>query len=96
MFDGKLKKKYFRRRTFNPVTSYLLLTFLVIILSGIFKLFNFQTTYNVVDMGKLEYVQATSTVENLFSFSGLKYIVGNASKTFISSGEISASSPSSR
>ena len=84
MFDGKRKKRYLKRRTFNPVTSYVLLTFIVIVLSGIFSLFNFQTTYNVIDMGKLEYVQVTAVVENLFSFDGLKYIVGNASKTFIS------------
>ena len=83
MFEGKIKKRI-RRKTINPVTSYMLLTFLVIILSGIFSLFNFQTTYNVIDMGKLEYVQVTAVVENLFSFDGLKYIVGNATKTFIS------------
>ena len=84
MFDAKIKKRFFKKRTFNPVTSYLLLTFLVIVLSGIFSLFNVQTTYNVVDMGKLEYVQVTTAVENLFSFDGLKYIVGNTTKTFIS------------
>ena len=83
MFDTKIKKK-FRRRTFNPITSYFLLTLLVVILSGIFSLFNFQTTYNVIDSNKLEYVQVTSTIENLFSFDGLKYIVSNASKMFIS------------
>ncbi len=83
MFEGK-KVKRFRRRTFNPITSYFLLTILVIVLSGIFSLFNFQTTYNIVDSNKLEYIQVTSTIENLFSFDGLKYIVSNASRTFIS------------
>ena len=83
MFEEKKVKK-FRRRTFNPITSYVLLTILVIILSGIFSLFNFQTTYNIVDSNKLEYVQITSTIENLFSWDGLKYIVSNASRTFIS------------
>ena len=83
MFEAKIKKK-FRRRTINPVTAYLLLTVLVIVLSGIFSLFHFQTTYNVIDTANLEYNQVTVAVENLFSFDGLKYIVGNASKTFIS------------
>ena len=83
MLDGKLKKR-FRIRTFNPVTSYVLLTFLVIILSGILSLTNFQTTYNIIDGAKLEYVPVNAMVENLFSFDGLKYIVGNAAKTFIS------------
>ena len=83
MLDGSIKRK-FKRRTFNPVTSYVLLTFLVIILSGILSLFHFQTTYNIIDSAKLEYVPVNVAVENLFSFDGLKYIVGNASKTFIS------------
>lgn len=83
MFDAKIKKK-FRRRTFNPITAYFLLTIIVIILSGIFSLFNFQTTYSIVDSNKLEYIQVTSTIENLFSFDGLKYIVSNASRMFIS------------
>ena len=83
MFEEKIKRK-FRRRTFNPITSYFLLTLLVVILSGILSLFNFQTTYNVIDSTKLEYAQITSTIENLFSFDGLKYIVSNASKMFIS------------
>jgi len=83
MFEGKIKRK-FRRRTFNPITSYLLLTLGVIILSGILSLFNFQTTYNIVDNAKLEYVQVNATIENLFSFDGLKYIIGNSTKMFIS------------
>ena len=83
MFDTKIKKR-FRRRTFNPITSYFLLTLLVIVLSGIFSLFNFQTTYNIVDSNKLEYIQVTATIENLFSFDGLKYIVSNATRMFIS------------
>ena len=83
MFEGKVKRR-FKRRTFNPITSYFLLTILIIVLSGIFSLFNFQTTYNVVDSNKLEYIQVTATIENLFSFDGLKYIVSNASRTFIS------------
>ena len=55
MFEGTIKRK-FRRRTFNPITAYLFLTVLVIVLSGILSLFNFQTTYNIVDSNKLEYI----------------------------------------
>lgn len=78
-FKFKLKK-----RTFNPITTYLFLIISVIILSGILSLFNFQTTYNIVDSTKMELVPINATVENLFSFEGLKYIVGNATKIFIS------------
>lgn len=88
MFDVKIKKK-FKRRTFNPITAYVLLTLLVVVLSGIFSLFNFQTTYNAIDSTKLEYIQTTATIENLFSFDGLKYIVSNASKMFVSFAPVS-------
>lgn len=79
----KLKLKI-KRRKLNPVTTYILLTFGVILLSGILSLFHFQTTYNIVDSTKMELIQITSAVENVFSFDGLKYIVGNATKNFIS------------
>ncbi len=78
--DWNIKLK---KRSFQPVTTYIVLTLIVIILSGILSLFHFQTTYNVVDSTKVELVQVSSEVENLFSFDGLKYIVGNASKNFI-------------
>ena len=82
MKNKKLKWKL-KKRSLNPVTSYILLTFLVVVISGILSLFHFQTTYNVVDSAKLELVQVTTVVENLFSFEGLKYIVGSSTKSFI-------------
>jgi len=83
--DKKLKLKLkLKKRYLNPVSTYLLLTLGVVVISGILSLFNFQTTYNVVDSAKVEITQVTSTVNNLFSFDGLKYIVGNATKNFIS------------
>ena len=80
------KKKFgikLQRKPIEPVISYLLFTLLIIVLSGILSLFNFQSTYSIVDASKLELIQTTATVENLFSFDGLKYIVGNATKNFI-------------
>ena len=78
-----------KKKSLQPVTSYILLTLLVIVLSGIFSLFNLQTTYNVVDSTKMELNQVTATIENLFSFDGLKYIVGNATRNFISFAPVS-------
>ena len=74
----KLKKRYF-----HPITSYLLLSLLIIVISGILSLFDFQTTYNVVDSATMKLEQVTATVVNLFSFDGLKSIVSNAAKNFI-------------
>ncbi len=83
MSNKKLKIKL-KRKSLNPVTAYILLTLSVIIASGILSLFHFQSTYSIVDSTKIELVQVTSTVYNLFSFDGLKYIVGSATKNFIS------------
>ena len=82
--DKKLKSRLkLKKRNLNPVTSYIILTFIVVVFSGILSLFNFQTTYNVVDGAKVEMTQITTSIFNLFSFDGLKYIVGNATKNFI-------------
>lgn len=83
MFKKNKMKVKLKRRSFEPVTGYILLTILVVILSGILSLFNFGTTYNVLDSVKMEMVSLTAETFNLFSFDGLKYIVSNASRNFI-------------
>ena len=82
MRKSRWKIKY-KRKSINPVTTYILLSFGIIILSGILTLMNVQVTYNAVDLSKGEVAQVTTTVNNLFSYTGLKYIVGNATKNFI-------------
>ena len=83
MSNKKLKFK-FKPKALNPVTTYILMTFIVVLISGVLSLLHFQTTYNVVDSTKNELVQITTTVYNLFSFEGLKYLVGSATRNFIS------------
>ena len=75
----KLKKFYL-----HPVTAFILLTLLVMVLSGIFSLFGMQATYSTINpqTGALE--KTLVVVENLFSFDGIKYIISNATKNFIS------------
>lgn len=75
----KLKKFYL-----HPVTAFILLTFLVMILSGIFSLFEMQATYPTLNTTTGELENTLVTVENLFGFNGLKYIISNAAKNFIS------------
>jgi len=74
----KLKKIYL-----HPVMSYFLLSLVIVIISGILSLFDFQTTYNVVDSASMKLEQVTASVVNLFNYDGLKYIVSNATKNFI-------------
>ena len=75
----KLKKFYL-----HPVTAFILLTFLVMVLSGIFSLFEMQATYSKINSTTGELETTLVTVENLFGFSGLKYIISNAAKNFMS------------
>lgn len=75
----KLKKFYL-----HPVTSFILLTIIVMFLSGIFSLFGMQATYQTLNNQTGELETTLVAVENLFSFNGLKYFISNASKNFIS------------
>ena len=75
----KLKKFYL-----HPVTTFIILTFVVIVLSGIFSLFGMQATYSVLNSKTGQLETNLVTVENLFGFNGLKYLISNAAKNFIS------------
>ena len=75
----KLKKFYF-----HPITVFLFLIFLTVILSGIFSAFQMQATYNVVNVNTNELEPVLIAVENLLSFDGLKFIISEAAKNFLS------------
>ena len=79
----KLKKFYF-----HPITVFLFLTFIVVILSGILSLFQTQATYNTININTKELEPTLITVENLLSFDGLKFMISNASKNFLSFGPL--------
>ena len=81
---NKKKKRRLKKIKLHPISTYLILIALTIILSGILSLFDFQTTYSTVSSIDLSIVQNTVRVENLFSFTGLKYIISNATRNFIS------------
>lgn len=74
----RLKKFYF-----HPITTFILLIILVIISSAILSLFQMQATYNSLDASAVLTPKLVA-VENLLSFEGMKYIISNATKTFIS------------
>lgn len=78
---GKLRLKKFY---FHPVTTIMLLSLGIVLLSWILSIFQAQATYNVVNVNTKELEPTLVTVENLLSFDGLKYIISNASKNFLS------------
>ncbi len=79
----KLKKFYF-----HPITVFLFLTLIVVILSGILSLFQTQATYNTINVNTKELEPTLITVENLLSFDGLKFMISNAAKNFLSFGPL--------
>ena len=79
----KLKKFYF-----HPITTFLFLTSVIVILSGILSFFQMQATYNIVNINKKELEPTLIAVENLLSFDGLKFMISNATKNFLSFGPL--------
>ena len=75
---NKKKKFKLKKIKLHPISTYLILILLTILLSFVLSLLNFQTTYSTVSSVDLSIVQNTVQVENLFSFTGLKYIISNA------------------
>lgn len=75
----KLKKFYF-----HPITVFVFLTIVVILLSGIFSAFEMQATYNEINVNTNELIPQLIAVENLLSFEGFKLILSSALKNFLS------------
>ena len=75
----KLKKFYF-----HPITVFLFLTLLTVVLSGILSAIEMQATYNTVNPNTNELESTLVAVENLLSFDGMKFLIGNATTNFIS------------
>ena len=79
----KLKKFYF-----HPITVFLFLILLIVVVSGILSAFQTQATYNTINTSTKELEPVLVTVENLFSFDGLKFIISDASRNFLSFGPL--------
>lgn len=75
----KLKKFYF-----HPITVYIFLIFVVIILSAILSAFQMQATYNTVTPTTNDLESNLVTVESLMNFDGMKFIFSNAMTNFLS------------
>ena len=75
----KLKKFYF-----HPITVFLFLTLLMMILSGILSVFEMQATYNTINPNTNDLEPTLVAVKNLFSFDGMKFLIGDATTNFIS------------
>ena len=79
----RLKKFYF-----HPITMFLVLTLFIILLSGLLSLLEVQATYNIVNVNTKELEPTLITVENMLSFDGIKFMISNAAKNFLSFGPL--------
>ena len=77
----KLKLKKFH---LHPITVFLLMTISVVILSGILSAFQMQGTYNNINPSTYELEPKLVAVENMLNFSGLRYLISNSMKNFLS------------
>ncbi len=77
----KLKLKTFY---FHPITVFIVLSFLVVILSAILSSFEMQATYHTVNATTKTLENTIVAVENLLNFDGMKFIISNAATNFIS------------
>jgi len=68
----------------HPMMSFLFLTFLVIVLSGILDFFGASVTYDKLNLQTNSIESTLVTVESLFSLSGIKYIFSTTVSSFAS------------
>ena len=78
------RKLKFKKFYFHPVTTFMVMSIGVVLLSWILSIFQAQATYNVVNVNTKELEPTLVTVENLLSYDGLKFVISNASKNFLS------------
>ena len=75
----KLKKFYF-----HPITVFLFLSFIVILLSAVLEKLGFQSTYQLVNKNINDLETTMVSVESLLNFDGMKYIISNWTTNFVS------------
>ena len=72
-----------KRKKISPIMAFIILTLATIVISGFLHLLNIQSEYVTVNKATGELVNNVVEVKNLFSTSGIKYIVTNAVDNFV-------------
>lgn len=75
-------KKLSDRVVMHPMMSFLLLTAVVIVLSGILDIFGASVTYSSINSRTGNFTSTLITVDSLFSLSGIKYVFSTTVKNF--------------
>ena len=77
----KLKLKKF---SLHPITTFILMTFGLLVLSWILSILQVQSNYTIVRPENLELESIFVSVKNMLNYDGIKYIISNASSNFAS------------
>ncbi len=78
------KKLKLKRFHLHPVTTFILLTGFVMLLSCILSIFQVQATYNRLNLTTYELDKTLVAVENLFNYDGIKSLIGESARNFVS------------
>lgn len=73
-----------KKRKFSPIVAFIVLTLIVILLSGFLHLLNVQAEYSTVNKVTNEIVNNVVEVKNVFSVKGIKHIITTAVSGFVS------------
>lgn len=79
-----MAKKKKNKLKLHPATSFLLMTIIVVLISAILSIFKFTASYHVVDSSTNQLTQNIVEIKNMLSYDGVKSIISNAAKNFIS------------
>lgn len=78
------KKMRLKKFSFHPITTFILMTFVVVVLSWLLSALQIQATYTKVRPENLELESVFVSVKNMLNYDGIKYIISNASSNFAS------------
>jgi len=77
------KRIRFKRFSLHPITSFILMTLIVMIISAIMSSLELQSTYSRINSTTYDLEPVMVNVENMLSFTGMKYIASEALRNFI-------------
>ena len=82
---GKLRLKKFY---IHPITMYIAMSLVLMVITLILSLFEAQATYNTINVNTNELEPVLIAVENLLSFEGIKFLISESAKNFLSFGPL--------
>ena len=78
----KRRKKIKTHVKLHPVMTFIVICFIVVIISGILKLLNFSGIYNALNTLRMDYTSTTESVTSLLNLRGIKYVFSNTVSNF--------------